>query len=197
MREYLRLGKYLTYVLRHKPEDIGIELDRDGFVDVNLLLNAININKKFKEEIVFDDINFVVKNDNKGRFEIKDNKIRALYGHSISKIIMLNKVVPPDILYHGTTQKALNSILEEGLKPMQRQYVHLSKDIETAIEVGKRRDDNPVVLEIDAKRAYKYGTLFYIGNTNTFLCDKILPQYIKIVEYINILWILQSEWRII
>ena len=92
--------------------------------------------------------------------------------------ISKEKVVPPDILYHGTTHKALDSILSTGLKPMNRQYVHLSVDTDTAVQVGKRRDNDPVILVIDAKNASNNGILFYKGNDKVILSDFIPSKYI-------------------
>ena len=87
-------------------------------------------------------------------------------------------VIPPDILYHGTTHKALDAIMNDGLKPMGRQYVHLSVDTETAVQVGKRRDNDPVILKIDALKAYNDGVRFYKGNDKVILADHVPQQYI-------------------
>lgn len=135
MKDYLKLGKYWAYILRHKPDELKIKLDDEDFVCMNILISAINKKGVLTDLIKREDINFVVNNDDKGRFEIKNGKMMALYGHSLENEIKMDKVMPPDILYHGTTNKALRLIMSKGLKPMRRQYVHLSKDIDTAIEV--------------------------------------------------------------
>ncbi len=116
------------------------------------------------------------------RFEIIGDRYRALYGHSIPTKIKKIVKEPPRILYHGTSHRALDSIVKEGLKPMDRQYVHLSFDKSTAISVGKRWDENPVFLAIDAYRAYEEGISFYEGNDSVWLCDEIPPKYIKIIN---------------
>lgn len=103
-----------------------------------------------------------------------------MYGHSILEITNTNKIVPPNYLYHGTTYKALKFIMSEGLKPIKRRYVHLSKDIKTVIEVWKRRSDNPAIIIVDAKTAYQDGVVFYKGNESTYLFDFINNKYITI-----------------
>lgn len=89
---------------------------------------------------------------------------------------------PPDILYHGTAKRFLDSILQNGLQPMNRQYVHLSADTETATQVGKRRDNQPVILEIDTKKALENGIFFYIGNEKVWLADSVSPQFISVLN---------------
>jgi len=102
----------------------------------------------------------VVERDEKKRYELNNNKIRAVYGHSIKNKIDKVKCIPPEILYHGTTEKAYKNIAVEGLKPMQRQYVHYSKDIETAFNVARRRTNEPILLEIEAKKASEAGAYY-------------------------------------
>ena len=116
--------------------------------------------------------------DSNGRIKTGD-KIRALYGHSIPMHISKQKVTPPDVLYHGTTHKAIGSVMNEGLKLMGRQYVHLSVDRETAFSVGRRRDKNPIILLIDSKKAFADGIAFYSGNDKVYLSDSIPSEYIS------------------
>lgn len=124
----------------------------------------------------------IIATSDKRHHEIVRDKIRALYGHSVLKKIQKEKSTPPIILYHGTAHKFIDSIMKDGFVPKGRQYVHLSMDIETAIIVGKRRDKNPVLLEIDAKWAFEDGVVFYIGNDKVWLSDSVSPKYIKIKE---------------
>ena len=105
--------------------------------------------------------------------EIVGDKIRAPYGHTVPQIIKKEPGIPPAVLYHGTTHRVLPQILQDGLKPMQRQYVHLSIDVETATRVGKRRDPEPVILKIDTEAAQKAGIQFYIGNDKVWLCKEM------------------------
>ena len=120
--------------------------------------------KKYSREIVEADLEYIIKTSEKKRHEISGDKIRALYGHSIPMKIEKSIGNPPDILYSKTAKRFLDSILQNGLQPMNRQYVHLSVDTETATQVGKRRDNQPVVLEINTKKAMENGIPFYIRN---------------------------------
>jgi len=120
-----------------------------------------------------------VENQKKRRFEIKDDKIRALYGHSVLKI-SYKESEPPEFLYHGTSRKNVNRILKEGLKPMKRKYVHLSLSREEALEVGKRHDRNPQILLILSKKAYERGIKFYKAG-DIYLTEHIPPEFIKVL----------------
>lgn len=112
---------------------------------------------------------------------LKNGKICALYGHSIPGIIKRKKAIPPKVLYHGTAHRFLKSIEKEGLLPMGRQYVHLSTDIPMAESVGKRRDNNPAILMVDAEKAAKDGIDFYIGNDEVWLCDHMPSKYLHLL----------------
>lgn len=177
--DYIKLSKEISYALRHAPWKYELELDGEGFVPVNQLIEAINENNKYGRPIELSDIERAIEISDKKRHEIQGGRIRALYGHSIPMHISKEPVTPPAVLYHGTTHKALASIMESGLKPMGRQYVHLSTDTEMAIQVGSRRDSDPVILKIDAERAYQDDIRFYKGNDRVVLADYIPPQYIS------------------
>ena len=180
MMDYTKLSKEISYALRHAPWKYELELDSEGFVSVEQLINAINESGNYDRLINVNDLEYIIKNSDKKRHEIQGDKIRALYGHSIPMHISKDVIVPPDVLYHGTTHKALDSILSAGLKPMGRQYVHLSVDADTAMQVGKRRDNDPVILVIDAHKAYADGNCFYRGNDKVVLADHIPPEYITL-----------------
>lgn len=179
--DYIKLSKEISYALRHAPWEYELELDSEGFVHVEQLINAINESSDYERPITIRDLEHIIEISDKKRHEIQGDKIRALYGHSIPMHISKDVIVPPDVLYHGTTHKALDSILNAGLKPMGRQYVHLSVDIETAIQVGKRRDDKPIILTIDAKRANNDGIVFYKGNDKVVLADYVPCDYFKVL----------------
>ncbi|KAA3664026.1 MAG: hypothetical protein DWQ04_07840 [Chloroflexi bacterium] len=115
----------------------------------------------------------------KKRYEMENGRIRALYGHSTNSKIHKTSAVPPPILYHGTSPKTAELILQEGLKPMRRQYVHLSVDVETAVEVGRRKSDKPVILQVNARDAHKAGLSFYEGHDLVWLADAIPPNFIS------------------
>ncbi len=122
-----------------------------------------------------------MKNQRKKRFEIKGDKIRALYGHSVLKV-SYKESEPPEFLYHGTSRKNVKKILKEGLKPMKRKYVHLSLSKEEASRVGKRHDRNPQILLILSKKAYKKGIKFYKAG-DIYLCEYLPPEFIKIISH--------------
>lgn len=143
----------------------------------------MNSSHEYEREITKEDLEYIITHSDKKRHEIVKDKIRALYGHSTPIKIEKTKATPPDVLYHGTAKRFLSSILKDGLLPMKRQYVHLSVDTDMATLVGKRKDNNPVILQIDAKTAYEDGLPFYIGNEKVWLCDQVPPQYIKILEH--------------
>jgi len=111
-------------------------------------------------------------------YKIKDDKIRALYGHSLEKRIKKEPGEPPEFLFHGTSEKAYEKIKEIGLRPMSRQYVHLSIDTDMAQKVGKRKNKNPVILKVLAGKAYKDKINFYKGNEHVWLSDYVPPKYI-------------------
>ena len=177
--DYIKLGKEITYALRHAPWEYELEMDDKGFVDIEQLLSAINEENKYLKIIDKFDIIKVMEVSNKKRLEIIGERIRAMYGHSFPMQIKYEEETPPAMLYHGTAKRFLNSIKKEGLKPMSRQYVHLSEDIETAKMVGKRRDSDPVILYIDTVEAIKAGVKFYKANDKVWLCKELLPQFIK------------------
>ena len=136
----------LSYALRHNPSKYKLEIDGEGWTSINKLLIELssdhynNDNRMIDRIVTRQDIEEMIACSNKVRFELRDDKIRALYGHS-STFTKINKIPskPPAILYHGTTPSAINRVMSEGLKPMNRQYVHLSTDENTAAQVGKRK----------------------------------------------------------
>lgn len=173
--DYIKLSKEISYALRHRPEKYGLTLDKEGFVKLESLLNALS----YERPITKEDVIHIMDTASKQRFEIVGDKIRALYGHSTPNQIEKVESTPPNILYHGTSRQAIESIKNNGLLPMNRQYVHLSTDKEMATMVGSRRDKSPVILEINAKAAYNDGIKFYIGNDRVWLCDKLPAKYIN------------------
>lgn len=175
-----QISKTMCHALRHDPNKYGLKLDPDGYVDIDLLILGIQKYVPKYEYITKNNIIYIVNNDKKGRYQLKNNYIKAVYGHSFKEKIKKLPVKPSCILYHGTTKQNANKILETGLKPMNRQYVHLSNNIETAIMVGKRRTDDPTILIIDSKNAYEGGCKFYQEPDDIWLSDYIDPQYITI-----------------
>jgi putative RNA 2'-phosphotransferase len=177
-RSYVKISKFLAYILRHHPAKYNLHLDTKGFANLNNILKVLN--ERFTEEhITIETLKDLIQTSNKKRYEIVDNtKIRALYGHSVDLKIQMPEIEnPPNVLYHGTTDQFWNTIKKEGLKKAGRQYVHLSEDITTAKKVGKRRTVNPVILKIKVNRALEGGVTFYKSG-DMFLADYIPPKYI-------------------
>ena len=151
---YIDLSKEISYALRHAPQEYGLILDAQGWVPAEDLINALKKREKYSNLTVQDIVDMIQASEKK-RHELVGDRIRALYGHSTEEKIKKDAVQPPDVLYHGTAHKFLEKILEQGLISKDRQYAHLSQDRETAITVGKRRDNSPAVLRIDALTAWK------------------------------------------
>lgn len=179
--DYIVLSKEISYALRHAPQEYGLTLDQDGWVAVDALLSALKRDPRFSSVSV-DDLHCMIQQSAKKRHEIRDGKIRAFYGHSTSQRIEKPRVQPPEILYHGTARRFAVSICAHGLVPKDRQYVHLSADVQTAVQVGSRRDKSPVLFQIDAGRAWKDGVSFYIGNENVWLADHIPSKYLRKID---------------
>lgn len=178
MKQFEELSKEVSYALRHAPWEYELEMDEEGWVPIGQLLDALHRVEKWKN-ICETDMNEMIEKSEKKRHEIKDGKIRAFYGHSIPMKILKEEKMPPDILYHGTAKRFIQSIMENGLLTQSRQYVHLSQDVKTAENVGKRHDSIPCILIIDAKKAWDEGTKFYLGNEKVWLSDAIPSKYIK------------------
>ncbi len=176
---YVGLSKEISYALRHAPWEYELELDENGFVDVQQLIDSLREDKKW-QFVTIDDILKSMELSDKKRFEIKDGKIRALYGHSIPQKLKKEPKEPPEILYHGTARRFVDSIMKTGLLPRGRQYVHLSSDTDTASLVGKRRDSAPVILKIYAKKAWNDGVKFYHGNETIWLAESVDSKYIEV-----------------
>lgn len=176
--DYIGLSKEISYALRHAPWEYELEMDEEGWVPVEQLLDALHRNEKWVN-IGEADLKEMIEKSEKKRHELVNGKIRAFYGHSIPMKILKEEKMPPDVLYHGTARRFLESINENGLLPQSRQYVHLSQDIETAENVGMRHDDKPCILVIDAKKAWDDGVRFYLGNQKVWLADTIPSRYIR------------------
>lgn len=171
-----KLSKFISLILRHKPEEIGITLDDFGWAKVEDLINGIN---KSGRQIDMNILEEIVRTDNKQRYSFNEDKtkIRANQGHSIPVKVELRELEPPNTLYHGTATKSIEGIKQLGIKSMSRLYVHLSKDFETAKQVGERHG-KCVILIIDAKRMYKDGIKFYLSENGVWLTEYVDPKYI-------------------
>ncbi len=171
-----KISKSLSYVLRHRPESVGIKLSDSGWVDVDQLLDAFNQSgKKLTREL----LEVVVAENDKQRFEFsKDGtQIRARQGHSTDVDLGYEAATPPDVLYHGTATRNLQSIEQNGLNKARRHHVHLSTNRKTMLDVANRHG-KPVLLAIDAKRMHESGHQFFVTGNDVWLTDNVPPQYI-------------------
>lgn len=166
----------MSLVLRHKPEEIGLQLNEQGWAKLDELISKMNAKGV---NVNFEIINTVVETNDKKRFAFNEDKtlIRASQGHSIEVELTLSEIVPPDTLYHGTATKYLDSILKTGLQKQKRQHVHLSATIETAKAVGSRHG-KPVILIIGAKMMQEAGFKFYLSENKVWLTDVVPVEYI-------------------
>lgn len=171
-----RISKFLSLILRHKPEIAGITLDRRGYADTRELLSKLHY-KGF--EISTEQLKEVVENNDKKRFAFSEDfsRIRASQGHSVRVDLDLLELEPPAILYHGTAVSNLRPIKEQGIHKRSRQYVHLSVDIPTALAVGSRHG-KPVALEIRAGEMHKQGEKFFLSENGVWLTEEIPPEFI-------------------
>jgi putative RNA 2'-phosphotransferase len=176
--DYLKLSKEVSYALRHAPWEYELELDSEGWVDIGQLLSSLHECREW-QDLNERDLYVMIEKSDKKRHEISGGNIRALYGHSTPQKIIKEPKSPPKILYHGTARRFVQAIKEKGLLPQNRQYVHLSIDIETALQVGKRRDSEPVLLIVQALDAWAAGVKFYLGNDKVWLADTIPREYIR------------------
>ncbi len=175
----VKLSKFLSYVLRHRPDEIGITLGDQGWVDVDELLTKA---KAAGHEISRQELQQVVDTSDKKRFSFSDDgrRIRAAQGHSVSVELGLTPQEPPAKLYHGTATRFLNAILREGLKAQARQHVHLSSDLDTATRVGQRHG-KVVVLTVDAGNMHAAGFVFYRSDNGVWLTDKVPMEFLLAV----------------
>lgn len=173
-----KMSKFISLILRHHPEVIGISLDAHGWANVHDLLAGINADSyRFITMPMLEDI---VASDEKGRysFNADHTKIRANYGHSLPIDLELEAGIPPKILYHGTAQKSVTSISKQGLLPMERLYVHLSNDIPTATKVASRHG-KPVIYQIDTQRMIQDGYCFYQSPNGIWLTKQVPVKYLE------------------
>jgi putative RNA 2'-phosphotransferase len=176
--ELVSKSKFLSLVLRHKPEEIGLTLDPNGWADVHELLIRSKMDLQTLEEIV--------ATNEKKRFAFNEDKtkIRASQGHSIEVDLQYKPAVPPSVLYHGTALRFLDSIMKTGLEKKGRQHVHLSKDTKTALDVGKRHGQ-PAVLEVDSKEMLARGHKFYLSDNGVWLTDNVPTMFLSHIDIIH------------
>lgn len=166
----IRLSKRMSKALRHKPERVGLTLDPAGWVPVADLLTALGVTET--------DLREVVDRNDKKRFTIDGDRIRANQGHSVEVDLGLPTATPPDTLFHGTVAQFLDDIMRDGLRPMSRHDVHLSPDRETARRVGARRG-RPLILTVDAKTMHEDGHEFRLSANGVWLTQHVPARYLS------------------
>ncbi len=172
------ISRAVSHALRHEPWIYELELDDGGWTTVAGLLAALREKGGGWKTVTEADFAAIIAQSEKTRFEMTGDRIRALYGHSIPQRLEYAPAEPPATLWHGTSQLAAEVILREGLRPMGRQYVHLSADIETARQVGLRKASDPVILVVDAKAAASKGHRFHRGNATIWLADAVPAEFV-------------------
>ena len=174
-----RTSKYLSLILRHKPEAAGITLDEHGWANVDELIAGVSKTRPFNMEKLEE----IVRTDEKGCYSFNEDKtrIRANQGHSIPVDVELKVLTPPEVLYHGTGEKSVASIKEQGLLPRMRLYVHLSGDPETAKKVGSRHG-HPVIFIVFSGEMAEDGYTFYRSENGVWLTKEVPPKYLTILR---------------
>lgn len=173
------LSKTVSHALRHEPWLYELELDNEGWVSLPSLLGCLRAEREEWGELVEADLVAMIDSSEKRRHEILEGRIRAIYGHSIPQRLSRTPSSPPAVLFHGTSPTSIDSIKQEGLKPMNRQNVHLSCDEATAKDVGRRKSKDAVVLRVNAGSAFERGIAFYEGNEKVWLADAVPSQFIE------------------
>ncbi len=176
MQDLVKSSKFLSFVLRHRPDKIGLELDENGWALTSDLLEKLNSNGYRCD---FEQLKSIVENNNKKRYAFSEDflKIRANQGHSVEIDLGLKPKMPPEILYHGTAIQNLSSIKKQGLIKGKRHHVHLSAEEGTAIQVGGRHG-KPVVLKVKAGEMNRSGLLFFQSENGVWLVDSVPPDFL-------------------
>ncbi|MDO9437725.1 MAG: RNA 2'-phosphotransferase [Hydrogenophaga sp.] len=172
----LELSKLLSRILRHRPDAVGVHIDRNGWCDVGELLTGLT---RLNMHVTLELLERVVQENDKRRFVVEGNRIRAAQGHSLPDVEpVLRQKKPPSLLFHGTTEDRIASIEREGLRPMRRHHVHLSPDENTARSVGSRRGP-AVVFAIDSARMQFDGHKFFVSDNGVWLTDAVSRKYLS------------------
>lgn len=171
-----RISRFLTYLLRHRPKEYPLEFDSRGFVE---WYDLVAIVQERYSQVAEEDIRVVVTDSQKKRFELEGGRVRATYGHSFPVDLGRETVEPPDQLYYGAARDLAQSMLRNGLKPRDRQYVHLSLTAAEAESVARRHDPAPAVIVVDAQAARAEGIEFYQSGP-LFLVESVPARFLSL-----------------
>jgi putative RNA 2'-phosphotransferase len=171
-------SKFMSLVLRHQPEAIGLSLDAEGWAPIDEL---VRLSSTSRSPLSTDLVHEVVRTSDKQRFRVSEDglRIRASQGHSVEVDLALPPSEPPDVLFHGTATRFLASIMAEGLRPGSRQHVHLSADEATAVRVGERHG-KPVVLVVAARAMHEAGHTFFVSDNGVWLTAAVPARYLSV-----------------
>lgn len=180
-KDLIRTSKFLSLILRHKPEEVGLKLDSAGWVQVQELLRAMNAHGM---RLTLDQLDQVVATNSKKRFAFSEDRarIRASQGHSVEVDLQYAPQVPPELLYHGTATRFLDSIRQQGLQRMKRRHVHLSAETAVTVQVGARHG-KPVLLTIRAGEMQRAGHIFSLSTNGVWLVEQVPPQFIGFPDH--------------
>lgn len=172
-----KISKFLSYVLRHRPDEIGLSLDANGWLVSELIERSKSASIQLTEELLQE----IVRSSDKQRFAFNGDatKIRANQGHTVDVDLALDPKEPPEFLFHGTATRFLDAIRQEGLKPMKRQHVHLSSDEVTATTVGMRYG-KPIVLRIRSGEMWRTGQIFWLSANGVWLTENVKLNYLEL-----------------
>jgi putative RNA 2'-phosphotransferase len=181
-RRLTKLSKFLSLILRHQPERFALAIDGEGWASLPEVMEILKGLPNFRWATRADVMAVVEEGAaDKRRFEVEGNRIRARYGHSFAQpMIGYEPCTPPPMLYHGASRRTLAAIRREGLRPMERQYVHLSPDPETAARVGARHDEQPVILTVRAAEAHAAGVVFHQADEAVYLAKCVPAEFVEI-----------------
>jgi len=170
-----KIGRFISGALRHFPDDLGLAISSKGWVDLNLLSEVMHERYRWatKKRLIA-----LIESDEKGRYELQGERIRARYGHSIDVSLDFKQNTNPK-LYYGTSQEEADIIIENGIKPVKQRYVHLSASAEKASEVASIHTENPIIIEVDAKRAQEDGLPMIQATDEIVLTDAVPPEYLN------------------
>ena len=179
MMSLVETSRFIAFILRHKPEAIGITLDEHGWARVDELIKGVNQTRPLTMALLED----IVRLDEKKRYSFNEDKtlIRANQGHSVPVDVDLQETLPPSVLYHGTAEKYVPSIDNEGLDPKSRLYVHLSADYDTAVKVGARHG-KVVVYTVNTASMLAHGHVFYLSQNGVWLTKSVPAEYLAKIK---------------